>query len=97
VTTPATVRAYACGHCGKPYPHTEAGKRFAEACCKCRECGGTGARYTGIGSYCGKCQARTALKNAREDVVRAQEFVAKAEAAARECGVWEPEKAGGKP
>jgi hypothetical protein len=77
---PKVVKAWACGQCGALYSH-EHGNAFAEACCKCKECGGSNILYTAtIGGTCRACYAKKELTAAEENLVHAQHRLAKARA-----------------
>lgn len=96
MTAPLVVRAWACGTCGKtfpkpPKPYIKDGvdihKRFAELCCTCIECGGTGVSRLGGQSLCRVCEVKKNVASAREHLAGQQKYLDEALERAKKLGV----------
>lgn len=71
--TPRAVKAWACGACSKTFPHNEHGKRFADACCRCRTCGGTSVYMGTSQSLCRACHEKDVRQSVEAEYRRALE------------------------
>jgi hypothetical protein len=56
------AQAYACGVCGNLYRKDDHGKKSAEACCMCGNCGNMKERC-GLGGYCKRCSLRKTISS----------------------------------
>jgi hypothetical protein len=83
---PKVVKAWSCGLCNHAYPHNEHGKRWAEDCCKCTQCGEPSS-HTGRGMLCRRCLAAKNLQSAREHMGQQKKYLEEAEEAARKLGI----------
>ena len=77
------VKGWACGFCRNIYPDGEHGKRHANECCLCVECGTNAAEYTGRGMRCKRCFRVRDLYSALENMEHAKEQLKKADRNAR--------------
>jgi len=76
---PKKATGWACSSCKKLYSYDKHGKLFAEACCACRECGGSPTLYMGApGQICRPCAAKKELVSAEENLKQAEERLARA-------------------
>lgn len=73
VSEPVKVAAWKCGSCPRTFPLNSHGKKFAEACCTCRKCGGLSLYMGTDRGSCEACRKKDEEARVEENLARAQE------------------------